>query len=132
RAQELGQVGGVEGDEVPYLVALRLRDGHPLAGGDPPPPRVPGGNHELAGIGDHSRCPRLLRGFSSAPVRRGVRPEWGLVLDWVVRSARAQQAPEETPGALLAGLADPPLRPALFDDAAAVHEEEAIADLAGE
>ena len=86
RAQELGQVGGVEGDEVAHLIALRLRDGHPLAGAHPPHPRVAGRNHELAGIGDHSRCPRLLRGFSSATVRRGVRPGRGLVVDWVVRS----------------------------------------------
>src|SRR5262249_41480170 len=46
-AQELGQVGGVERDEVAHLVARGLCDRDALAGAHPPAPRVTGRNDQL-------------------------------------------------------------------------------------
>jgi len=47
-AQELGQIGGVEGDEVADLLAAGLGDGHPLARPHRPEAGVAGGNDELS------------------------------------------------------------------------------------
>src|SRR5438874_4804799 len=69
---------------------------------------------------------------SGAPVGGGVGRRRRLVVDRMVRGTGAQQPPEERPRALLARPAEHLGRRALLDDAAAVHEEDAIADLAGE
>src|ERR1041384_7708859 len=70
--------------------------------------------------------------WSGASVHERVGLRRGLVIARLVRGAGAQQPAQERPRALLARPAEDVLRTALLDDAAAVHEEHAIADLAGE
>src|SRR6478736_3022534 len=72
-----------------------------------------------------------LLGFSGAPVHDRVGLGRGLVIDRMVRGAGAQQTSQERARALFARPAEDLLRPAFLDDAAAVHEEDAVADLAG-
>jgi hypothetical protein len=66
RAEELGDVGSVEGDEVPHLLPVRLEDRHLLSLPHAPHSRMASGDHELARIAGHlcspGRGPTLSRG----------------------------------------------------------------------
>src|SRR5439155_18980172 len=121
RAQELGQVGGVEGDEVADLMPLGLRDRHPLAGPHPPQARVSGGDDQLSTLAAHglsswARSVPSVRGGNHRPdlaARRWLVVAWG-----ELGRAGPQQPPEEGAGPLLSRLAEDLGRAALLDDAA--------------
>jgi hypothetical protein len=53
RAEELGEIDGVEGDQVTDLMTLGLEDRHLVARLHAPQARVAGRDHELARRGAH-------------------------------------------------------------------------------